>query len=167
MTTFALVTTKANSLIAKVHIKRKRMPVILTEELQEQWMQKDLVESRIRQNATFQYPSLRKWKHGPSVRTSGRERTPRSIFIMTSCLRLSCKGAKELTWTCEPSRKWRRSPAGLFGHWKRANHPSILYDSDGFNLYNLPDYTITLAFNTLSSYKRERPIIKMALIAFI
>lgn len=57
MTTFALVTTKANALIAKVHNKRKRMPVVLTEELQKEWMQKDLDEKRIKQISTFQYPA--------------------------------------------------------------------------------------------------------------
>jgi putative SOS response-associated peptidase YedK len=57
MTTFALVTTKANQLIAQVHNKRKRMPVVLTDELSEEWMQKDLDEKRIRAIATFQYPS--------------------------------------------------------------------------------------------------------------
>jgi putative SOS response-associated peptidase YedK len=57
MTTFALVTTKANALIAKVHNKRKRMPVVLTEKLQHEWLQKELSEDRIQSIATFQYPS--------------------------------------------------------------------------------------------------------------
>jgi putative SOS response-associated peptidase YedK len=57
MTTFALVTTKANALLTKVHNKKKRMPVVLTEELQEEWMQKDLEEKRIKAIAAFQYPS--------------------------------------------------------------------------------------------------------------
>jgi putative SOS response-associated peptidase YedK len=33
LTTFALITTEANKLLARIHTKRKRMPVILTEEL--------------------------------------------------------------------------------------------------------------------------------------
>lgn len=57
MTTFALVTTRANALIAKVHNKRKRMPAVLTDELQKEWMQKDLDEKRIKQIATFQFPA--------------------------------------------------------------------------------------------------------------
>lgn len=57
MTTFALVTTAANKLLAKIHTKRKRMPVILTDELKEEWMQKELSEERIQAIATFQFPS--------------------------------------------------------------------------------------------------------------
>lgn len=55
--TFALVTTKANELMAKVHNKRKRMPVILTDDLAKEWMDKDLDEKRIREIATFQFPA--------------------------------------------------------------------------------------------------------------
>ena len=57
MITFALVTTKANELMAKVHNKRKRMPVILTDELAMEWMRKDLDEQRIQELATYQFPS--------------------------------------------------------------------------------------------------------------
>lgn len=57
MITFALVTTKANRLMAKVHNKRKRMPVILTEDLAKEWLSKDLPEKRIREIAAFQYPA--------------------------------------------------------------------------------------------------------------
>ena len=73
MTTFALVTTKANELIAKVHNKRKRMPVVLTDELKGEWLQKDLSEKRIKEIATFQYPSkdMEAW----TIRKDFRERT--------------------------------------------------------------------------------------------
>jgi putative SOS response-associated peptidase YedK len=73
MTTFALVTTKANELIAKVHNKKKRMPVILTDELKEEWMQKDLAEDRIKAIATFRFPSegLEAW----TIRKDFREQT--------------------------------------------------------------------------------------------
>lgn len=57
MITFALVTTKANALMAKVHNKRKRMPVILTESLAQEWMDQSLEEDRIKEIATFQYPA--------------------------------------------------------------------------------------------------------------
>lgn len=79
MTTFALVTTKANALLAKVHNKRKRMPVILTEDLQHEWMQKELDEKRIKAIATFQYPAgeMEAW----SIRKDFRERTdPQAYF---------------------------------------------------------------------------------------
>lgn len=73
MTTFALVTTKANALLAKVHNKRKRMPVILTEDLQAEWMQKDLDEKRVKAIATFQYPAgeMEAW----TIRKDFRERS--------------------------------------------------------------------------------------------
>ncbi len=73
MTTFALVTTKANELISKVHNKRKRMPVVLTDSLKEEWLQKDFSEKRIKQIATFQYPSedMEAW----TIRKDFRERT--------------------------------------------------------------------------------------------
>ena len=57
MNTFALVTTKANTLLSKIHNNRKRMPVLLTDELVQQWMQKDLDDKTIRAIATFQFPS--------------------------------------------------------------------------------------------------------------
>ena len=56
MTTFALVTTKANALLSKIHNKRKRMPVILKDELIKLWMQKDLDDKTIKEIATFQLP---------------------------------------------------------------------------------------------------------------
>lgn len=55
--TFALVTTKANALMARVHNKRKRMPVILTDDLAQEWMDRSLEEHRIKEIATFQFPS--------------------------------------------------------------------------------------------------------------
>jgi putative SOS response-associated peptidase YedK len=54
---FALITTKANTLMARVHNKRKRMPVILPDELAQEWMQKELDEERIHELATYQYPA--------------------------------------------------------------------------------------------------------------
>ncbi len=57
--TFALVTTEANSLMAQIHNKKKRMPTILTKELAKEWMQKDLDEERIAEIATFQIPPSR------------------------------------------------------------------------------------------------------------
>lgn len=43
--------------MAKVHNKRKRMPVILTEALAKEWMSNDLDEKHIRAIATFQFPA--------------------------------------------------------------------------------------------------------------
>ncbi|MBL7745315.1 MAG: SOS response-associated peptidase family protein [Chitinophagaceae bacterium] len=55
--TFAIVTTKANELMAKIHNNKERMPVILTEELAYEWLFGDLDEKRIKEIASFQYPS--------------------------------------------------------------------------------------------------------------
>jgi putative SOS response-associated peptidase YedK len=54
---FAIVTTKANALLEQIHNKKKRMPVILTDELAREWIRDGLSEERITEIATFQYPS--------------------------------------------------------------------------------------------------------------
>ena len=51
---FAIVTTAANTLMAKVHNKKKRMPCILTENLASEWLQEELNERRIKEIANFQ-----------------------------------------------------------------------------------------------------------------
>jgi putative SOS response-associated peptidase YedK len=53
---FAIVTTAANTLMAKVHNKRKRMPCILTEKFANEWLQEELNETRIKEIANFQFP---------------------------------------------------------------------------------------------------------------
>jgi putative SOS response-associated peptidase YedK len=55
--TFAIVTTAANSLMAQVHNKKKRMPTILPDALALEWLQPNLSEERIKQLATFQLPT--------------------------------------------------------------------------------------------------------------
>ena len=55
--TFAIITTKANELMSKVHNSKMRMPTILTKELAEEWLKEDLPEDRIIQIATHQYPA--------------------------------------------------------------------------------------------------------------
>ncbi|MFT3680715.1 MAG: SOS response-associated peptidase [Ferruginibacter sp.] len=57
MDTFAIVTTKANELMAEVHNKKERMPVILPEDLAWKWTMEDLTEPEIKELATFQFPS--------------------------------------------------------------------------------------------------------------
>jgi putative SOS response-associated peptidase YedK len=54
MDTFAIVTTAANTLMEKVHNKKKRMPTILSESLAHEWLQEGLTESRIKEIANFQ-----------------------------------------------------------------------------------------------------------------
>jgi len=54
---FSIVTTKANALMEQVHNKRKRMPLILTEQLAREWIREELSEARIQEIAGFQFPS--------------------------------------------------------------------------------------------------------------
>jgi len=55
--TFAIVTTKANQLMQKVHNTKERMPTILNEDLAYEWIMDDLSEERIKEIATYQFPS--------------------------------------------------------------------------------------------------------------
>jgi putative SOS response-associated peptidase YedK len=45
--TFSVITTKANSLLEKIHNTRKRMPVILQRETEKLWLEEDLNEHMI------------------------------------------------------------------------------------------------------------------------
>lgn len=53
--TVSLVTTKANSLMKKIHNSKERMPTILPDELAWEWMMDDLPEDRITELATYQF----------------------------------------------------------------------------------------------------------------
>ena len=55
--TFAIVTTKANPLMEKIHNSKKRMPAILNEDLAYEWMFGDLDENRILEIANTPFPS--------------------------------------------------------------------------------------------------------------
>ena len=55
--TFAIVTSPANSLMQQVHNSKKRMPVILSDDLADGWTEPGLSEERILQLATNQYPA--------------------------------------------------------------------------------------------------------------
>lgn len=57
MDTFAIITTKANALMAEIHNTKKRMPTILPEELAWEWIMSDLSEERIKEIASYQLPS--------------------------------------------------------------------------------------------------------------
>ncbi len=54
---FAILTTKANSLMEEIHNSKKRMPTILTEDLAYEWLFGELDEKRISELAGFQIPS--------------------------------------------------------------------------------------------------------------
>lgn len=55
--TFAIVTTKANALMSQIHNSKKRMPVILNEDLAWEWLLGNPDEKRILEIASSQYPS--------------------------------------------------------------------------------------------------------------
>ncbi|HEX6913636.1 MAG TPA: SOS response-associated peptidase [Chitinophagaceae bacterium] len=55
--TFAIITTAANELMSRIHNSKQRMPVILNRDLAEEWIREGLTEQRIREIATWQYPS--------------------------------------------------------------------------------------------------------------
>ncbi len=57
MDTFAIVTTQANELMQQVHNVKKRMPTILPKHLAEEWISDGLSENRIKEIASYQYPS--------------------------------------------------------------------------------------------------------------
>ena len=70
--TCALVTTKANSLMAEIHNTKKRMPTILTPQLAGEWISDGLSEERISELATFQYPAdeMEAWPIQKDFRTA-------------------------------------------------------------------------------------------------
>ncbi len=47
MDTFSIVTTKANSMMAQIHTKKKRMPTILNDEQADDWLNPNIPEQRI------------------------------------------------------------------------------------------------------------------------
>jgi len=55
MDTFAIVTTKGNEIMEKIHNTKKRMPVILTEELAHEWIFGKLSQERITEIGTSQF----------------------------------------------------------------------------------------------------------------
>ena len=55
--TFAVITTNANELMKQVHNSKNRMPVILPDELADEWTNPNLSQERITQLATHQFPA--------------------------------------------------------------------------------------------------------------
>ncbi len=54
--TFAIVTTRANPLMEQVHNSKKRMPLVLNEELAYEWLLEDLSEKRINEIVHYSFP---------------------------------------------------------------------------------------------------------------
>ena len=53
--TFSVITCNANPLMAKIHNKKKRMPVILHKEIEKEWLREDLAKEDI-QGYLFPFP---------------------------------------------------------------------------------------------------------------
>ena len=88
--TFAIVTTKANKLMAEVHNTKKRMPVILNEDLAWEWLMEDISEGRIKEIASYQFPAEKMKAHtvaknfqqaeDPTAPTNYAIFTPQTLF---------------------------------------------------------------------------------------
>jgi putative SOS response-associated peptidase YedK len=59
MDTFSIVTTAANPLMAQVHNKKKRMPLILPDPLAAEWIRDGLTPARINELAHYSFPADR------------------------------------------------------------------------------------------------------------
>ena len=81
--TFSIVTTQANELMAQIHNSRRRMPVILTEELARQWLMQPLAVDEIKQIATFRLDSRHMHYHTVSktFRESSQPKEPVAYSI--------------------------------------------------------------------------------------
>ena len=76
---FAILTTAANPLMEKIHNKKKRMPVVLTEEKASHWIRADLSADEISALATFQIDDASMKAH--TVRKDFRQlEEPRESF---------------------------------------------------------------------------------------
>jgi putative SOS response-associated peptidase YedK len=53
--TFAIVTTEANELMQKIHNSKKRMPVIMPEDIAGKWLSSSLTDKEITALGTYQY----------------------------------------------------------------------------------------------------------------
>lgn len=61
--TFAIITTKANTLMEEVHNAKKRMPTILPEDLAYRWIMDDLTEPEIKAISSYQFSSEKMFAH--------------------------------------------------------------------------------------------------------
>jgi putative SOS response-associated peptidase YedK len=72
LTTFSLLTTDANPLLAAVHNEKKRMPCVLTPEAEQSWLHDDLTEKDALHLLTTTYPAQRMHSYSISKRITSR-----------------------------------------------------------------------------------------------
>lgn len=68
---FAIITTKANSILEQIHNTKRRMPTILTEDLASQWLNAPLSEAEIQSIASYQIDPAAMWFHPVSKAFKG------------------------------------------------------------------------------------------------
>ena len=71
-TTFSLLTTAANPLLAAVHNEKKRMPCLLTPDAEHAWLHEDLTEQDALHLLSTTYPDAQMHSHPVSKRLSSR-----------------------------------------------------------------------------------------------
>ncbi|GAB4024503.1 SOS response-associated peptidase [Spirosoma koreense] len=71
-TTYTLLTTDANPLLAAIHNSKKRMPCVLTAEAEQRWLHDDLNEDEAVKLLTAQYPAKRMHSYSISKRITSR-----------------------------------------------------------------------------------------------
>lgn len=70
--TYTLLTTEANPLLAAIHNSKKRMPCVLTAELEQTWLHKDLSEADALTLLEKQYPAPKMHSYSISKRITSR-----------------------------------------------------------------------------------------------
>ncbi|WP_375446523.1 SOS response-associated peptidase [uncultured Fibrella sp.] len=72
LTTFSLLTTDANSLLAAVHNEKKRMPCVLTPDAERTWLHDDLTERDVLHLLSTTYPAQQMHSQSISKRITSR-----------------------------------------------------------------------------------------------
>lgn len=72
LTTFSLLTTDANPLLAKIHNTKQRQPCVLTQEQERTWLRENLTDKEVVQLLHDIYPADRMGSHPISKRITSR-----------------------------------------------------------------------------------------------
>jgi putative SOS response-associated peptidase YedK len=96
LTTFSLLTTDANPLLAAVHNEKKRMPCVLTPEAEKSWLHDDLNEKDALHLLTTQYPAQRMHSYSISKRITSRTEDSNVPEVLTPFTYPELAGKTEL-----------------------------------------------------------------------